>query len=167
MYEWTEASCGTRECMAEIGGIDDETLKDWRAGFEACKYDVTGKHDYAVYATAMNWQLLKSIATGCGLPAGTLKATPYLLTGAMSAVCPSCVESAPGFSSRTPLETFLAAAPACHDRTLMIYVCAFGYVQCFVNPMLPSTTKVLMKRPRPPSSHALRDSFCSCNRLSG
>ena len=83
VYEWTEASCGTKVCMAELGGIDDETLKYWRAGFEACKNDTTGKHDYAVYATAMNWQLLKSIETGCGLPAGTLKAPAYS-TGAMN-----------------------------------------------------------------------------------
>ena len=64
-YEWTEASCGTRECTAEIGGIDDETLKDWRAGFEACKNDTIGKRKYEVYATAMKYEFLKSIETGC------------------------------------------------------------------------------------------------------
>jgi hypothetical protein len=61
--------------MAEIGGIDDETLKDWRAGFEACKNDTIGKRKYEAYATAMNYEFLKSIETGCNLPAGTLKVT--------------------------------------------------------------------------------------------
>ena len=80
--------------MAELGGIDDETLKYWRAGFEACKNDTTGKHDYAVYATAMNWQLLKSIATGCGLPAGTLKAQTDADKAQADAACPQKIKEA-------------------------------------------------------------------------
>jgi hypothetical protein len=110
-YEWTKASCGTKECMAEIGGIDDETLKDWRAGFEACKNDTTGKHDYAVYATTMNYEFLMSIATGCGLPAGTLKGTAYFSNGVMSTFC-LCVESAPGSNPRTPCDFCSFPLPA-------------------------------------------------------
>ena len=42
---------------------------------EGHDYDTTGKDSYAVYATTMNYEFLKSIETGCGLPAGTLKVT--------------------------------------------------------------------------------------------